>query len=76
MVRLKRIGDPAPPYLTLRIFIMSRTVKGSKCSSHEYWGKRALSVCAPGRISKKITSSMERMQKRELIIREVNQTYI
>jgi hypothetical protein len=73
MVRLKRMCDPALPYL--RILRMSRTVKGSKCSSHEYWGKRALSCCSPGRISKKITSSIERMQKTELIIREVNQTY-
>ena len=46
---------------------MSRTVKGSKGCGFEYWGKRALSQCDPGRESKKLTSGMERMAERKLI---------
>lgn len=51
---------------------MSRTVKGSKDTGYEYWGKRALSCCSPGRVSKKITHSMERMQENKLIADELD----
>jgi hypothetical protein len=50
---------------------MSRSVRGSKSCGYEYWGKRALSCCSPGRISKKITLSMERTAERKLIHDEV-----
>jgi hypothetical protein len=52
---------------------MSRTVKGSKSTGYEYWGKRALSCCSPGRDSKKITHSMERMQENKLIADELDE---
>lgn len=45
---------------------MSRSQKGKKSPGHEYWGKRALSVCPPGKISKKITSGKERASVRKL----------
>lgn len=50
---------------------MSRSVRGSKSCGYDYWGKRALSQCSPGRISKKITLGMERTAERKLIIDEV-----
>lgn len=46
---------------------MSRTVKGSKGCGFEYWGKRALSQCDPGRITKKHTSGIERTRERQMI---------
>lgn len=45
---------------------MSRTKKGKKGPGHEYWGKRAFSVCSPGRTSKQITNGKERAAKRKL----------
>lgn len=51
---------------------MSRSIKGSKHSGYEYWSKRPYSICKPGKISKKITSSMERMINNEIIIEELN----
>lgn len=50
---------------------MSRTIRGSKGCGYDYWGKRALSQCPPGRISKKITLGMERTAERKLIHDEV-----
>ena len=50
---------------------MSRTVRGSKGCGYDYWGKRALSQCPPGRITKKITLGMERARERQLIYDEV-----
>ena len=47
--------------------MMSRTIKGSKGCGFEYWGKRALSQCDPGRESKKLTSGIERTRERQLI---------
>lgn len=47
--------------------MMSRTIKGSKGCGFEYWGKRALSQCDPGRDTKKLTLGMERMAERKLI---------
>lgn len=51
---------------------MSRTVKGSKSCGYDYWGKRALSQCRPGRITKKITLGMERMQERQTLVNELD----
>jgi hypothetical protein len=45
---------------------MSRTKKGKKGPGHEYWGKRALSVCPPGKVSKDITNGKERASARKL----------
>lgn len=50
---------------------MSRSVRGSKGCGYDYWGKRALSQCSPGRINKKITLGMERAAERKLIQDEV-----
>jgi hypothetical protein len=50
---------------------MSRSVRGSKGDGYEYWGKRALSQCDPGRSSKKITLGMERAATRQQIYDEV-----
>ena len=46
---------------------MSRSVKGSKGSGYDYWGKRALSCCSPGRTNKKLTLGIERMLERQLV---------
>ena len=51
---------------------MARTKKGAKCPSHEYWGKRMLSCCIPGRISKKITMGMERAKERDELRKVMN----
>lgn len=51
---------------------MSRTVKGSKGCGFEYWGKRAMSQCDPGRDSKKMTLGIERMRERAEIKRLVD----
>lgn len=53
---------------------MSRSVRGSKGCGYEYWGKRALSQCDPGRSSKKITLGMERAAERQQIYDEVQQS--
>lgn len=50
---------------------MSRSVRGSKGSGYEYWGKRALSMVDPGRYTKKLTASIERQQSRKLVIDEL-----
>jgi hypothetical protein len=50
---------------------MSRSVRGSKGDGYEYWGKRALSCCDPGRSNKKITLGMERAATRQQIYDEV-----
>ena len=50
---------------------MSRSVRGSKSCGYEYWGKRALSQCDPGRSSKKITLGIERARERQQIYDEV-----
>lgn len=39
---------------------MSRSIKGSKCCSYEYWSKRPYSQSSPGRESKKLTLRCER----------------
>lgn len=46
---------------------MSRSVRGSKGCGYDYWGKRALSQCPPGRHYKKLTLGMERTAERQLI---------
>lgn len=53
---------------------MSRSIRGSKGSGYDYWGKRALSQCSPGRTTKKITLSIERARERQLIYNEVQQS--
>lgn len=50
---------------------MSRSVRGSKGCGYDYWGKRALSQCSPGRTNKKITLGMERAAERQAIYDEV-----
>lgn len=50
---------------------MSRSVRGSKGCGYEYWGKRALSQCDPGRSSKKITLGIERTRERQQIHEEI-----
>lgn len=50
---------------------MSRTVRGSKGCGYDYWGKRALSQCSPGRDTKKLTLGMERTAERQLIHDEI-----
>lgn len=47
---------------------MSRSIKGSKACGYDYWGKRAMSQCSPGRENKKITLGIERMRARKEII--------
>ncbi len=54
---------------------MSRTFKGSKGTGSEYWGKRAMSICKPGRISKKLTSGIERMRERNEINSKLCEIY-
>ena len=51
---------------------MSRSIRGSKGCGYDYWGKRALSQCPPGRITKKITLGMERAAERQLINDELH----
>lgn len=46
---------------------MSRTHKGSKGPGYDYWGRRALSTCSPGKDVKKITNSIERHRTRQRI---------
>jgi hypothetical protein len=46
---------------------MARTIKGSKGCGYDFWGKRALSQCPPGRYTKKLTHGIERTQRRQLI---------
>lgn len=50
---------------------MSRSIRGSKGCGYDYWGKRALSQCSPGRTTKKITLGIERARERQLIYEEV-----
>ena len=50
---------------------MSRSVRGSKGCGHDYWGKRAMSQCSPGRENKKLTLGIERMRERKIIENEV-----
>ena len=42
---------------------MSRSVRGSKGCGYDYWGKRAMSQCSPGRENKKLTLGIERMKE-------------
>ncbi len=46
---------------------MSRSIRGSKGCGYDYWGKRAMSQCPPGRFTKKTTLGKERTQERQLI---------
>lgn len=50
---------------------MSRSVRGSKGCGYDYWGKRAMSRCSPGRENKKLTLGIERMRERKIIENEV-----
>ena len=50
---------------------MSRSVRGSKGCGYDYWGKRAMSQCSPGRENKKLTLGIERMRERKIIENEV-----
>jgi len=43
---------------------MSRTKKGEKSPGSEFWGKRAMSICGPGKIVKKLTHGKERAAAR------------
>jgi len=49
---------------------MSRTVHSKKGAGYEYWTRRPGPI-TPGRISKKITSSIERARERELLHKEL-----
>jgi len=51
---------------------MSRTVKGSKGAGYDYWGKRAVSCCTPGRSNKKLTLGIERMREHKLVSDELD----
>jgi hypothetical protein len=44
---------------------MSKTKKGSKSPGYEHWGKRPNSMSPPGKVSKQITKSKERMQSKQ-----------
>ena len=52
---------------------MSRTKKGAKNPTHEYWGKRAGNAhgAAPGPAQKKITNGLERARAKEKLRKEV-----
>jgi len=52
--------------------MMSRSVKGSKGCGYDYWGKRAMSSCSPGRVNKKLTLGIERMREHQLIADELD----
>lgn len=45
--------------------------KGGKHPTYEYWSKRPYSMSSPGRSSKNITKSMERMDQKEELIKEL-----
>lgn len=49
---------------------MSRSVRGSKGCGYDYWGKRAMSQCSPGRENKKLTLGIERMRARAMTAKE------
>lgn len=49
---------------------MSRSVQGSKGCGYDYWGKRAMSQCSPGRENKKLTLGIERMRDRAMTAKE------
>jgi len=51
---------------------MSRSVRGSKGSGYDYWGKRAKSCCSPGRVNKKLTLGIERMREHQLVSYELD----
>jgi hypothetical protein len=51
---------------------MSRTVKGAKACGYDYWGKRAISSCSPGRSNKKLTLGVERMREHRLVADELD----
>lgn len=50
------------------VLLMSRSIRGSKGCGYDYWGKRAMSQCSPGRENKKLTLGIERMRERKEII--------
>lgn len=52
---------------------MSRTVRGSKGCGYDYWGKRALSQCSPGRKNKKLTLGIERAMERKMVYDELQE---
>jgi hypothetical protein len=45
---------------------MSRTKKGAKGPGYEYWSKRPNSMSAPGKISKKRTHRLERIESKKI----------
>lgn len=51
---------------------MSRSVRGSKGCGYDYWSKRAMSQCSPGRENKKLTLGIERMQARAEVSKETD----
>ncbi len=37
---------------------------GQKSPGYEYWGRRPLSMCQPGKVTKRLTHSVERARER------------
>ena len=50
---------------------MSRTKKGSKPPTYEYWGKRALSCIPPSKYVKKLTHKLERLISKKIAKKEL-----
>lgn len=46
---------------------MSRSKKGGKGPGYEFWGRRPPKMASPGKITKKITHSIERAQSKKII---------
>lgn len=53
---------------------MSRTKRGSKCWSHEYWSARPMNRCGGiiGKFTKKLTARIERRNDKKLVENEID----
>lgn len=52
---------------------MSRTRRGKKCLSHEYWSRRYPRPLDPGREAKRLTKRHERRQAEEQIEEQLHE---
>jgi len=62
-------------YLTTKVIIMARSIKGSKAGGYEYWSRRPNNKGATGKASKKIIHGIERAQSRALVREEIYNLY-
>ena len=53
---------------------MSRTKKGEKGAGYEFWKRRAVSMCSPGRSNKKLTHRLERRHAAEALQKAAGDT--